>query len=90
MSQSQWSNKNFQYTNNIFNQNEKQFFRAIKEELPPVFTRQVASKAIGGLMSPKTLSNLDSLGDGPPVKIKLGSKVGYERESFVEWLKGKL
>lgn len=65
------------------------FYRAIEESLPAVFTRQTASKAIGGLISPKTLSNLDALGIGPPVKIKFGTKVGYEKASFMAWLKKK-
>lgn len=68
----------------------QEFLQSIKKNLPPVFTRQIASKVIGGLMSPKTLSNLDALGQGPPVKVKLGSKVGYERDSFVQWLRCRM
>jgi len=64
-----------------------EFYRAIEAELPPVFTRQTASHVMGGLISAKTFSNLDALGQGPPVKAKIGPKVAYERESFMQWLK---
>jgi hypothetical protein len=58
--------------------------------LPPVFTRQTASHVMGGLISAKTFSNLDALGQGPPVKAKIGPKVAYERESFMRWLRQRL
>ncbi len=86
------------HNHNPINQNEilpfkcvgsPTFIKTLEESLPAVFSRQIASKAIGGLISPKTLSNLDSLGEGPP-KIKIGSKVGYEKTSFINWLKQRL
>ncbi len=66
-----------------------EFFRILEKELPAIFSRQTASKGIGGLISAKTLSNLDSLGQGPERKIKIGTKVGYEKESFLKWLRGR-
>lgn len=66
------------------------FFDALEQELPPVFTREVASKCMGGLLTPKTMSNADAMGYGPPVRVKLGKKVGYERKSFMCWLRQKL
>ena len=93
MSQYPWSgHQEFQHSNNLFNMGigSRQFFNAIENELPPVFSRQTASQAVGGLISPKTLSNLDALNQGPPVKVQLGSRVGYERESFIEWLKTRI
>lgn len=92
MSQFPWNNDELQHTTDLFGKNigSNQFFKAIERELPPVFTRQAASQAIGGLMSPKTLSNLDALGQGPPVKVHIGSRTGYERESFILWLKERL
>lgn len=92
MSQSPWNNDGLQHTTDLFNKGigSSQFFKAIERELPPVFTRQVASQAIGGLMSPKTLSNLDALNQGPQVKVHLGNRVGYERDSFLQWLRDRL
>lgn len=82
----------FRYENTLFNQNigSEPFFKAVEQALPAVFTREVASQAIGGLISPKTMSNEDSLGRGPAGKVRIGSKVGYTREAFIVWLRGKL
>ena len=66
------------------------FFTTLEKELPPVFTRQLASQKTGGLISAKTLSNLDSLNRGPSVKVRIGSKVGYERANFLQWLRGRM
>ncbi len=92
MSQFLNNHHELQHNMNLLNSGigSRQFFNAIQNELPPVFTRQTASRAIGGLMSPKTLSNLDSLNQGPPVKVHIGNRIGYERESFIEWLKARI
>jgi hypothetical protein len=55
-------------------------------ELPALFTRRTAEKALGGLLAAGTLANLDSAGTGFPVKVRLGKRVGYERETFISWL----
>ena len=55
------------------------FFERLREELPPVFTREFASQKMGCLYTAKSLSNADSSGTGPSVKVKIGKKVGYER-----------
>ncbi len=82
----------FGYAEHLFSKPPEStaFYRTIENSLPPIFTRQTASMAIGGLISPKTFANLDSKGQGPPVKKKLGTKVAYERDSFVTWLRGRL
>ncbi len=84
-----YQNENYNKNPYIQDTNSKPILKDLEESLPAIFTRQTASKAIGGLISPKTLSNLDSLGEGPP-KIKIGSKVGYEKTSFINWLKQRL
>ncbi len=66
------------------------FFDALEKELPPVFTRDVASKCMGGLLTPKTMSNADALGTGPSVRVRLGKKIAYERASFMHWLRQRL
>ena len=38
---------------------EQLFFEKLENELPPVFTRNEVSKLTGGLIKPKTLSNLE-------------------------------
>ncbi len=56
------------------------------ESLPPIFTRQVAAKAMGGMLSAGSLANLDCEGRGPGGRVMIGRKVGYQREPFVAWL----
>jgi hypothetical protein len=63
------------------------FVERISESLPPIFTRSVAVSNLGGLLGAKTLANIDNRGQGPTSKIRMGKKVLYERESFIEWLK---
>lgn len=66
-----------------------EFFTALKSELPPVFSRETASKCMGGILTPKAMSNADASGTGPAVRVRIGKKVGYERDSFIRWLKTK-
>lgn len=66
------------------------FLKKLESELPPIFTRNFISQKIGGIFSAKTLANVDCLGVGPSVKIKIGKKIGYERESFLVWLRTKM
>lgn len=91
MSDTFWDLDQMQRTATLFDYGigSSQFFKAIESELPPVFSRKVASQTIGGLMSAKTFSNLDALNQGPP-KIKIGNRVGYERASFMHWLRQRV
>lgn len=66
------------------------FFSHLSEQLPPVFDRKTISNKLGSILSVKTLSNADSNGTGPKIKIKLGKRVVYERDDFIEWLKTKV
>ena len=66
------------------------FLDQLRKELPPVFTREFASEKIGRIFSAKSMSNADALGIGPSVKVKIGKKVGYERDSFLQCLRGKM
>jgi hypothetical protein len=53
-------------------------------ELPLIFGRKAIEELMPGIISSKTLSNLHSLGRGPQF-FKIGRRVFYERESFIEW-----
>ena len=66
------------------------FFKTLERELPPMVSRAEASRATGGLISAKMLSSNDALYIGPCGKIRIGSKVGYTRESFIAYLRNKL
>jgi len=41
----------------------------------------------GGLFHRKTLGNIDVRGEGPQVRVRIGKKVAYERDSFIQWLR---
>jgi hypothetical protein len=55
--------------------------------LPLLIARQEASRLLGGLFTPESLRNLDSINKGPQVKIRFGKKIAYEKNSFIHWLK---
>ena len=82
----------FPHIDSVFTQGfvTEDFFKALERELPPMVSRAEASRATGGLISAKTLSNNDALHIGPCGKIRVGSKVGYTRESFIAYLRSKL
>lgn len=53
--------------------------------LPSWFPRTEVGKLTCGIVHPKTLANLDSLGKGPSRRCLIGKRVFYERDSFMEW-----
>lgn len=62
----------------------------LRDELPPTFTRQFVCEKLGGLITPKTLANLDSLREGPGGRIRVGKKIGYQRDDFLDWLERRI
>jgi len=60
-------------------------FRNLTEKLPPIIARNHVETLLGGVISSKTLANLDSLGEGPK-RMKIGRKVAYLTEDLLEWL----
>lgn len=66
------------------------FLDELRKRLPPIFTRETASQMIGGIFSPRTLSNFDAAGTGPRNKRHIGKKVAYGREDFLRWLENML
>jgi hypothetical protein len=69
---------------------DNMFFDALEKELPPILSRKQVCEKTGGLFSVKTLANFDYMHKGPGKKLRLGRKVGYERRSFIEWLRNNL
>ena len=51
----------------------------------PIISRKEASKLSGGLVSEKTLANLDCLNEGPKERVRIGSRIGYPVTAFAEW-----
>ena len=52
----------------------------------PVVPRQKVGEFSGGLLNPRTMANLDSLGIGPKSKRRVGSRVVYRTKELAEWL----
>jgi hypothetical protein len=67
-------------------ENNECLFNKLKESLPLVFSRKEAAKHLGGILKAATLRNLDMRGKGPKVKARIGKKVAYERDDFIDWL----
>jgi hypothetical protein len=58
----------------------------LEKSLPPFFTRKEACEHLYGIFKPKTLKNIDYQGLGPKDKQRIGRKVIYSRDSFIEWV----
>ena len=65
--------------------------KQLLEIMPPVFVRQQVRELTGGMIDGRTLANLDSRGEGPEGKVKMGkTKAGYLREPFIDWFLNRL
>ncbi len=60
----------------------------LENKLPAVFGRSVITDLLPGIISGKTLANLESKGEGP-VGYWCGNRRFYERKTFVPWLLGR-
>ena len=67
----------------------KDFIDCLRSELPPLFTRKYICERLGGYLTPGTLANLDSIGQGPG-GVRAGKTVLYEKEAFLQWLEQRL
>ena len=88
----QYWQRNFDRSDSLIRQGigSEAFFRSIEQELPPVVSRAELSKATGGLVSAKTLSNEDALHKGPTERVRAGSKIGYTRASAMAYIRKKI
>lgn len=62
---------------------------SLRQSLPVAWPRTHTPRLTGGLYSAQTLANFDSQKKGPP-HTKMGKRVIYERESFLQWLEEKM
>lgn len=53
-----------------------------------VVSRNQVRQFTGGMLSPGTMANMDSRGEGPE-RINIGRKVGYPIKPFIHWLKSR-
>ena len=50
-----------------------------------VVAREKVSDFSGGILHPRRMANLDSLGEGPE-RIRVGRKIAYPVNSLVKWM----
>jgi hypothetical protein len=55
----------------------------------PVVARKAIKEFSGGILSAKTMANMDSLGTGPEGRFLMMNQTCYPVESLVAWLKSK-
>ena len=56
------------------------------DDLPPLITRGNVAELLGIKLSAKTLANLDSLGEGPSERVKIGKEVAYPKRPLLIWM----
>jgi hypothetical protein len=56
----------------------------------PVVARTEIKKFTGGALSGRTVANLDSRGEGPEGRFRLGRKTVYPKDKLVEWLERRM
>jgi hypothetical protein len=64
--------------------------KTLGDKWPSSFVaRQEAKRFSGGIISEKSLANLDSKGEGPKGRFRIGKKIAYPVESLIAWLEGR-
>ena len=68
----------------------KRDFSELAENWPsPIVARKEISRFSGGLLHPRTMANLDSKGEGPKGRIKMGRTVGYFVDSLIDFMNAR-
>jgi hypothetical protein len=62
-------------------------FSEFEKALPPFISRKWPQWSDYVPITPRTMANLDSLGQGPAEKLMIGNTAAYPRHALIEWLK---
>jgi len=65
----------------------EQIFENLARTAPEIITRKKFHEMTGGLVSEKTLANMDSVGDGILPRLRIGGKIAYPKDAAIAWLK---
>jgi hypothetical protein len=68
---------------------KEQVLVILREKLPPIFSRKHVEELTGGVITAGSLTKADREGCGPNA-FKIGKMVGYEKDSFLEWLEQRV
>ena len=64
-------------------------FDNLSKTAPEILTRQKIQELTGGLISAKTLANLDSEGKGITPRFRIGGKAAYSKDATIRFLKNR-
>jgi len=68
------------------NQQTKPNLSSMAEKWPSAYVaRERVGDFSGGILHPRTLANLDSLGAGP-ARIQVGRKIAYKVDDLINWM----
>lgn len=62
-----------------------ELIRELDQRLPAVFTRKFICRELGGILTSRTLANLDCRGDGPENRFLQGRVTFYKKSDFLRW-----
>lgn len=66
---------------------QERIYQNLYERWPSdIVARAKVEEFTGGVVTAKYLANLDSQGKGPEGRIRIGRKVAYRVDKFIEWL----
>lgn len=66
---------------------KREFVELLTKKWPSgVVARREVSNFSGGLISPRSLANLDSQGNGPDGAIQIGANIAYSAAELAAWL----
>ena len=69
---------------------ENDIFNKMANKWPSeIVARTEIEKFTGGLITPKSIANLDSLGKGVAGRMNIGRKVAYPVDTLVNWLRDR-
>ncbi|BDQ38433.1 hypothetical protein SYK_27930 [Pseudodesulfovibrio nedwellii] len=68
----------------------QQVILQLEKEFPPLISRSLGSKATGYTVAERTFANLDSKGEGPAERLRIGRRVCYPRSAFISWVLERL
>jgi hypothetical protein len=62
----------------------------LKQWPSPYVSRDKVGEFSGGILHPRTMANLDSLGQGPKGRIRMnGKKITYPVDELINWLEAR-
>jgi len=67
----------------------EKIFENLARNAPKTLSRKKLHELTGGLLTEKTLANMDCEGTGIQPRFRMGGKIFYERDSAIAWLKSR-